>query len=534
MRLLRNSFAILLGLVFGVAGSRATTTVAFTSFELNKFGSDESVKLDDFAGSIVVLDFFAYWCVPCRKVSSDLEEYVQKFYTAKGGNAAGFPVQVVSMNIEQGRAAKTRQYINQTGMSLVLDDVGGKVYQSLNGRGIPYVVVLTETAGGSQWEVSYSHAGYEGYEKVREVIDSIRPDDPQAIRPLDKTIPSVAIPSAHGLEIGTDGLWSNDIFLTDTTATHVFTRGVTEFRTSYSYSTIGLDYDPAEEAFVFWRQPTNISERRQTLQEAIRHTFSDWPSLTLNGALGGYDGYQDYRSLWLNEFYRQEYPDGYIEAEPWGVNVGIGLRWELAPTTGFLQFDYAWQKDEIAPGYEKKPFEPLARGRDDLDTHTVRVMLENVLTPSLRSQITGLVMDTTGRELRYGGQASLNWALAESWVLRSTVGYSEEAPRFEAWFVDETLEMDIDEQWYFSLTGRWYTDTGEIDDSLLLSSAAPELETWHIGLGIRWQGANSAVKLSGGPYFTRYGALGPYTEPFHNLYRGRDWGIAQLAFTHQF
>ena len=189
MRLLRNSFAILLGLVFGVAGSRATTTVAFTSFELNKFGSDESVKLDDFAGSIVVLDFFAYWCVPCRKVSSDLEECVQKFYTAKGGNASGFPVQVVSMNIEQGRAAKTWQYINQTGMSLVLDDVGGTVYQSLNGRGIPYVVVLTETAGGSQWEVSYSHAGYEGYEKVREVIDSIRPDDPQAICPLDKTIP---------------------------------------------------------------------------------------------------------------------------------------------------------------------------------------------------------------------------------------------------------------------------------------------------------------------------------------------------------
>ena len=83
-------------------------------------------------------------------------------------------------------------------------------------------------------------------------------------------------------------------------------------------------------------------------------------------------------------------------------------------------------------------------------------------------------------------------------------------------------------------SGRWYTDTGEIDDSLLLSSAAPELETWHIGLGIRWQGANSAVKLSGGPYFTRYGALGPYTESFHNLYRGRDWGIVQLAFTHQF
>jgi thiol-disulfide isomerase/thioredoxin len=534
MLLLRVSFAILLGSLLSVAGSRASTPEVFPAFKLNRFESEELVELDDFSGSVVILDFFAYWCVPCRKVSSDLEEYIQKFYAAKGGNAAGFPVQVLSMNIEQGRVAKTRQYIKQTGVSLVLDDVGGKVYQSLTGRGIPYVVVLTETAGGRHWEIAYAHTGYEGYEKLRGVIDSIRSNDSKVIRPLDKPTPDVTTPSAHGLEIGTDALWSNDIVLTDTAANHIFTRGSTEFRTLYSYSTLDLDYSPAEEAFVFWRHPMNISESRETLQETIRHTFSDWPSLTLNGALGGYDGYQDYRSLWLNEFYRQEYPDGYIKADPWGVNVGVGMRWEFAPTTGFLQLDYAWQKDEIAPGYEKVPFEPLVRGRDELDTHSVSLMLENILTPSLRSQVMGLVTDTTGRKMRYGAQVSLNWAMAESWVLRSAVGYSQEAPQFEAWFVDETLEMDIDERWYFSLTGRWYKDTGEIDDSLLLSSAAPELETWHVGLGIRWQGVNSAVKLSGGPYFTRYGVLGSYTEPFHNLYRGRDWGIVQLAFTHQF
>ena len=118
------------------------------------------------------------------KFSSELEEHVQNFYAAKGGNAGGFQVQVVSMNIEQGRDAKTRQYIKQTGVNLVLDDVDGKVYQSLNGRGIPYVVVLTKATGESIWKISYSHAGYEGYEKVREVIDSIRPDDSQAIRPV--------------------------------------------------------------------------------------------------------------------------------------------------------------------------------------------------------------------------------------------------------------------------------------------------------------------------------------------------------------
>ena len=115
------------------------------------------------------------------------------FYAAKGGNAGGFQVQVVSMNIEQGRDAKTRQYIKQTGVNLVLDDVDGKVYQSLNGRGIPYVVVLTKATGESIWKISYSHAGYEGYEKVRQ-RSSIRFGRMirQAIRPLDKPTPDVA------------------------------------------------------------------------------------------------------------------------------------------------------------------------------------------------------------------------------------------------------------------------------------------------------------------------------------------------------
>ena len=512
-------------LFVGLVALSAQAPVSVPSFQLKKFGSNETVSLDQFGDGVVVLDFFAYWCVPCRRVSTELEEHVQQYYSGKNGNPAGKSVQVLSLNIEQGRAARTRQYIRQTGASLVLDDIDGEVYKSLGGRGIPYVIVL-EKQGGS-WAVLYAHAGYEGVEKIRQVIDSVG-----VAEEVPRSESAVSLLTTHALEVGAEGLWADDILLTDTTATHVYTMGKTEFRTSYSFSTLELDYDPAEELFVNWREPANVSEKRHTLQETVRHTLT--PSWTLNGSLGGYDGFQDYRSLWLNEFYRQEYPVGYEEAKPRGFNLGAGLRWEYAPTTAFAQVDYAWQTDTIAPGYEKKPFVPLARGRSELDTHTVSLTLENILTPTLRSQAIGFVTDTTGRELRYGGQGSLNWALAENWVLRSTVGYSEEAPRFEAWFVEETLETDIDGRWFFSLTGRWYEDTGEIDDSLLLSSAAPELETWHVGVGLRWQGENSALKLSGGPYFTRYGALGPYTEPFQNLYRGRDWGIVQLAFSHQF
>ena len=510
----------------GLGSALGQAPKSIPAFQLKKFDSDETVSLDQFSNGIVVLDFFAYWCVPCRKVSTEIEEHVQQYYVEKKGNPAGNPVQVLSLNIEQGRVARTRQYIRQTGASLVLDDIDGGVYKSLGGRGIPYVLILAKE--GESWNVLYAHAGYEGVGKVRQVIDA----EGAAAEESPAGDTAVSILTSHSLEIWADGMWSDDILLTDTTATHIYSLGKTEFRTSYSFSTLKLEYDPAEEAFVFWREQASITEERHTFQEAVQHIVT--PSLTLNCSIGGYDGFQDYRSLWLNEFYRQEYPDGYEDINPRGYNLGVGLRWEYAPTTSFAQIDYAWQTDTIAPGYEKKPFSSLERGRSELDTQTVGVTLENILTPTLRSQLIGFTTDTTGRELRYGGQGSLNWALAENWVLRSTVGYSEEAPRFEAWFVEETLETDIDGRWFFSLTGRWYEDTGEVDDSLLLSSAAPNLETWHVGVGIRCQGENYGLKLFAGPYFTRYGALGPYTEPFQNLYRDRDWAIVQFAYSRQF
>ena len=128
MRLVVIRLFALAALLAGVARGFAQAPESISSFQLKKFGSDESVSLDQFGDGIVVLDFFAYWCVPCRKVSTELEAQVQKYYAAKNGNPAGKPGQVLSLNIAQSRAAKTRQYIKQTGASLVLDDVGGEVY----------------------------------------------------------------------------------------------------------------------------------------------------------------------------------------------------------------------------------------------------------------------------------------------------------------------------------------------------------------------------------------------------------------------
>src|SRR5258706_1307123 len=91
-------------------------------FDLPRRGTIERVRLEDFAGKILVLDFFAYWCAPCEVASKEIETGLQQFYAARHGNPRGLPVQVVSVNIEQEFPERTADFLRSTGASFVLDD----------------------------------------------------------------------------------------------------------------------------------------------------------------------------------------------------------------------------------------------------------------------------------------------------------------------------------------------------------------------------------------------------------------------------
>ena len=152
-------------------------------FEGEMWDSGETVKLADFEGEILVLDFFAYWCVPCRHSSPLLETEIQSYYEEEGGNVHGIPVRVISVNVEQGNRERTARFLAETGSSYVVNDRDGENLKRFGAKGIPYFVVVDGTKGkaGEPWfEIAYRNSGFEGVEKLRGIIDGIKKADTHA------------------------------------------------------------------------------------------------------------------------------------------------------------------------------------------------------------------------------------------------------------------------------------------------------------------------------------------------------------------
>jgi len=564
----------------GSARAAAPDPVA-PAFELPLRGTDRKVGLDELRGRIIVLDFFAHWCVPCARCSAEVEAGIQSHYSARQGNAHGIPVSVFAVNIEAARPDKTDAFISRTGMRQVLDDPNGDVFQKYGGTSVPFLVVIDAT-GGSDGTASplivYRHAGFEGVAKLRQVIDAVEvkhespvvaapspasntvtatretkaevqlpalePAGPlqntNATETLSRTTVAPAPPVAPGSTVvhmvGLDSavLWASDIFLGDELLQYRQTRPRSKVTLSVSLGQIGLDYVPESSL----EENTHVENERYGFQIEGRLRLAD--RVTLLGGDGAYDGYLDYRSLWLDEHFRQLFSgrSGYEKAHPWGCNVSGGVRWECVPASAFLQGDLIYQHDIISPGYDVRfpPFPPqLVRFRDTYDTVSGRLTLENVLTPRLRARQELQITDTTDRQLRFAFQSSLNCALAEHWVARLAGGYTGEEPQLEAWFGEVTLERDWNETWFVSLFGRYYTDTGQIEDALLAeNTASPPLKSCQVGLGLRWQGLKSSAKLVVGPYFTRYDSTANSANLFGHLYQDRDWLSVQFAFVHEF
>lgn len=124
------------------------------------------VHLTDFAGHIIVLDFFAYWCAPCSVSSPDIEKNIQKHYDEAGGNPDGVPVQVISVNLEAESPESTTTFIEQADLDLVINDFDQEAWNLYNLLGsrpsIPLFVIINgvvDSPTHQPWEVLHSQHG---------------------------------------------------------------------------------------------------------------------------------------------------------------------------------------------------------------------------------------------------------------------------------------------------------------------------------------------------------------------------------------
>jgi peroxiredoxin len=122
--------------------------------------SGPSVSLAQYRGQVVMLNFWASWCGPCRQEMPLLESIYKKY------NRLGFTL--IGVNVEPDSNA-ANDWLKQTPVSFpILYDKDSKVSKMYDVAGMPSTVIIDRTG-----KVRVLHRGYKPGDE-NEYLDSIR------------------------------------------------------------------------------------------------------------------------------------------------------------------------------------------------------------------------------------------------------------------------------------------------------------------------------------------------------------------------
>ena len=140
-------------------GGPLSTGAAAPAFQLESLAG-KPVNLADYRGKVVLLNFWASWCGPCRKEMPILEQLFKQ-YQAKG-------VTLVGVNVEPN-SDDARKWLKSTPVSFpILFDRDSAVSKLYEVQGMPNTVILDRKG-----RVRYIHRGYKSGEE-NEYLDQIR------------------------------------------------------------------------------------------------------------------------------------------------------------------------------------------------------------------------------------------------------------------------------------------------------------------------------------------------------------------------
>jgi peroxiredoxin len=92
-------------------------------------------RLSDFRGDVVILNFFATWCAPCRQEVPDLVKF-HKGFASKG-------VHVIGVSLDEGGESVLRPFIKQHGITYPILLATNEVLMAYGGmQGIPTTFLI--------------------------------------------------------------------------------------------------------------------------------------------------------------------------------------------------------------------------------------------------------------------------------------------------------------------------------------------------------------------------------------------------------
>jgi peroxiredoxin len=152
MKNMFRSFAfVLLSIALVVPASASDISGKAPDFTL-KSSSGKNLRLSDYRGNVVLLNFWASWCGPCRQEMPLLEAMYKKY------KKLGFVI--LGVNVEQD-SSKANAYLSDVSVSFpVLYDNTNTASKLYNVSAMPTTVIIDRNGN-----MRYLHKGYKpGYE----------------------------------------------------------------------------------------------------------------------------------------------------------------------------------------------------------------------------------------------------------------------------------------------------------------------------------------------------------------------------------
>ncbi len=153
----RGLFLLLFLAAAGTLSAQTKTMPSVTLTNLN----GEKVNIQDLSksGKVIVFDFWATWCIPCKKSLTNMMDVYEDW-------KKNYNVEIVAVSIDDAQnTTKVKTQVTGNGWPyLVLLDPNQEMKQALNFQNIPYSVLVDKNGN-----IVYTHQGYvDGDEQMME------------------------------------------------------------------------------------------------------------------------------------------------------------------------------------------------------------------------------------------------------------------------------------------------------------------------------------------------------------------------------